>query len=129
MLSPAFILRLQKLGLITPGQSLQPDDRAVCAFHADAPDTPVGVLILRPALYVHTLNILEPPGVSRRAIADRLFAQGELTARALGSPGTLFHIHRANVRMQRWVESHGAICEPDSLLYRYDLPLHEVPHA
>lgn len=114
--------------LLTKEQSYNDDkDVTLVAGYADRP---VGCLVLRPMYYAHSFNLHPDRILPDRAVADALFryADGFCSfARESARPGefaphgTLFHVHRDNAKMKGFIESKGAICEPDSLLYRYDL--------
>lgn len=90
----------------------------------------LGYLALRPMLYAHSFDILPDCPLPPRLVGDALFrfAEGFATHARDASPagatipfGTLFHVHRDNATMRRFIESKGAYAELDSLLYRYDL--------
>lgn len=117
---------LESLSLLAPGQPFSPTDDVVFLCGDPRPGSPIsGGLILRPVYYAHSLVVL--PGTLAHRTTDLLFTYADgytshaaLTARPgeMRPAGTLFHVSRANATMQRYIESKGAVSEPDSLLYR-----------
>lgn len=90
----------------------------------------LGQICVRPMYYTHSFVLPDDP-IRSRPIADALFHHIEgftAHARNFARPGewagygTLFHVHNQNGSMKRFIESKGALAEPDALVYRIDIP-------
>lgn len=118
-LAPETIAELVALGLLREGQPLDWRRDAVLVS-SGLSNQPLGCLIVRPALYAHSLAFV-PGSTISRLHADALFyfANGMAATRDIGT--TLFHVAQSNGRMHEWAKAKGAVAEPDSLYYRYDI--------
>lgn len=115
--TPEEIETMIKADMLRPTQRLYPKDLVFTSRS--------GVLALRPVYYAHSFNLVNGDSAGRLLEAERLFnhADGYIEAtRKMGAiaSGCLFHVRRDNGAMARFIESKGAIAEPDSILYRYD---------
>lgn len=119
------VRELTEMGLIKPDQSIRPSDIIFVARHGGFT---VGCCIIRPMYYAHSLTIAPDgyAGVQPRVIADALFhhINGSVEEARIGGDsgiaGTLFQVSDDNATMRRFIESKGAVAEPDSILYRFD---------
>jgi len=73
--------------------------------------TPVGILVLREAAYVHELEVGSGP--IAKLHADALANYAVAAARTKGIKSAVFLVRAGNDRMKRWCESIGAVKQSD----------------
>lgn len=115
-ITPVDVSTLIQMGLIAPNQSFDTRRDITLVARAKSGNL-MGCICLRPMFYTHSFHTVN----QSRFTANALWGAGIDLARRIGLHGTLFQVHESNEKMRQYVEGRGAITEPHSVLYRYDV--------
>lgn len=84
----------------------------------------LGCIVARPVMYMHEFRIGIGDGIGpiKRQVAESLIAHALMKGAMLGEREAHFSVARDNRAMQTFIESHGAVLQPDGLIYSLAIP-------
>lgn len=86
-----------------------------------------GVIVARPVMYMHEFRI--DAGAMSRPVGESLIAHALMKGAMIGEREAIFVVANDNVKMQGFIEGHGAVRQPDGIMYSIRIPQKFYPRS